>query len=35
MPNAVLMMASTVIGFLLPPDGPRRVAGVLAPVPGC
>jgi MFS family permease len=25
MPNAVLMMASTVIGFLVPPDGPRRV----------
>src|SRR6202020_1595933 len=33
MPNAVLMIASTVIGFLRPPDGPRRVAGVLEPVP--
>jgi NADPH:quinone reductase-like Zn-dependent oxidoreductase len=34
MPNAVPMMASTVIGFLVPPDGPRRAAGALAS-PGC
>ena len=33
MPNAVLMMASTVIGCLLPRDGPRRPAGAPEPAP--
>jgi hypothetical protein len=35
MPKAVSMMASTVIGFFRPPDGPRRFTGVLVSLLSC